>query len=247
MSLLTNKTIMVTGGGAGIGRATCFAMAREGAKLVVMDRDIELAERTAGEAEALGTLAIAVQGDVTSDDDVSRTVDRALSDFGSLDGAFNNAGIGPREVGAKGALVTEIESEQWNRILEVNLTGVWRCMKAEIRAMTEGGSIVNNASIAGLVGIAGSAAYVASKHGVVGLSKSAALECTVRNIRINAVCPGYVLTDMTPASDELARMIPAGRLGKPTEIAELVTWLCSDRAGYLTGAAINIDGGYIAA
>jgi NAD(P)-dependent dehydrogenase (short-subunit alcohol dehydrogenase family) len=239
----SGRSYIVTGGGAGIGKATTERLASEGALILCVDRDLASAEATA----ALDPSHIAAfAADVTRLEEMQGSVAAALKQFGRLDGAFNNAGIGPAEIGAQKKLTAEFLPSEWSRIIEVNLTGVFNAMKAQIPFLQAGSSIVNNASIAGLAGIAGSAAYVASKHGVVGLTKSAALEYAKRGIRINAVCPGYTETAMTPFEPALADAIPAGRLGQPIEIAALVAWLLAEEAGYVTGAAINVDGGFLA-
>jgi NAD(P)-dependent dehydrogenase (short-subunit alcohol dehydrogenase family) len=237
------RTYIVTGGGAGIGKAACEHLAGEGAFVVAVDRNFDTVQVTAAGSPCR---IFPLQGDVTKLADMEAAVASAFDRFGRLDGAFNNAGIGPAELGAKGVLTAEFSNEQWSKLIEVNLTGTWIAMKAQLPRLGAGASIVNNASIAGLAGIAGSAAYVASKHGVIGLTKTAALEYAKSGIRINAVCPGYTETAMTPFNNMLAASIPAERLGQPHEIAALVSWLLGSEAGYVTGAAINVDGGFLA-
>ena len=252
--LLAGKSALVTGGASGIGRAASLAFAREGARVLVADRNEAGAQETVGQINAAGGQAISMQVDVTSEDDVSAMVKRAVAAFGRLDCAFNNAGIAGQAVGTIGKRTAEWSREAWDAMLAINLTGVFLCMKHEITQMLAqgGGAIVNTASIAGLVGLRTSSAYVASKHGVVGVTRTAALEYVTDNVRVNAVCPGYIETPMTEESmrrrgREILATVPAGRMGKPEDIAEAVVWLCSDRAGYVTGSTYNVDGGFYAA
>ncbi|MDP9096509.1 MAG: SDR family oxidoreductase, partial [Pseudomonadota bacterium] len=235
MSLLAGKTTLVTGGGNGIGRATALAMAREGARVVVADIESDTAEATVAAINEAGGQAIAKIGDLTRAAEVEALIATVLSAYGRLDCAFNNAGIAPYQLGMQGRKTAEWEEPAFDRMIEINLKSVWLCMKHELPAMQAagGGSIVNTASIAGLVGLRVSSAYVAAKHAVIGLTKAAALEYGAENIRINAVCPGYVETRMTVTSrgifgDHLVNSTPLGLLGKSDEIAELVVWLCSD-------------------
>ena len=252
--LLDGKAALVTGGGNGIGRETALAMAREGARVVVADIEPESAEATVAAINAAGGQAIAKAGDLTLAADVEALVATVLSAYGRLNCAFNNAGIAPYQLAMQGRKTAEWEEAAFDRMIEINLKSVWLCMKHELPAMQTagGGSIVNTASIAGLVGLRVSSAYVAAKHAVIGLTKAAALEYGVENIRINAVCPGYVETRMTETSrgifgDHLVNSTPLGRLGTAAEIAELVVWLCSDRASFVHGAAYAADGGWTAA
>jgi NAD(P)-dependent dehydrogenase (short-subunit alcohol dehydrogenase family) len=245
-----SRVAMVTGGSAGIGRATALAFARRGDRVVVADVDDARGERVAGEIEELGSEGMFVHADVAQIDDVEHLVATTVDRFGRLDFAFNNAGIE-----GVPAPITEATTEQWDRTIAVNLTGVWSCMRAELRQMTEqgSGSIVNCSSVAGLVGFPGIAPYVASKHGVVGLTKAVALECATTGIRVNAVCPGVIDTEMverfvaaTPGSGEaLLASEPMGRMGTSDEIASAVLWLCSDGAGFVTGHALAVDGGFV--
>lgn len=251
MGTMTGKVAIVTGGSAGIGRAAAVAFAREGASVVVADVDVEGGEKTVAELENAGVDAMFVHTDVSDAGQVAALVDRTVERFGRLDYAFNNAGI-------EGAPAPTADStiENWNRTIAVNLTGVYLCMRAEIPRMLAGGGgvIVNNSSVAGLVGFPGIPAYTASKHGIVGLTKTAALEYATEGVRVNAVCPGVIDTEMItrfthgdPAeAAQLLQTEPVGRMGAPEEIADAVVWLCSDRASFVTGQAIAVDGGFVA-
>jgi len=255
--LLDGKTALVTGGGGGIGRATALAFAREGARLAVADYAADAAAGTVAQINAAGGQAITLTGDVTRVKDVQTMLDDTIVAFGRLDCAFNNAGIAPYQVDASGKKTADWSEDAFDRMIAVNLKSVWLCMKAEIRQMlSQGrvggrGAIVNTGSIAGLIGLPTSSAYVAAKHGVLGLTKTAALEYAADNIRVNAVCPGYIKTRMTEDAmgrrgDQIMAQIPFRRMGEPEEIAEMVVWLCSDRASYVSGACYNVDGGYMA-
>jgi NAD(P)-dependent dehydrogenase (short-subunit alcohol dehydrogenase family) len=256
--LLDGKSALVTGGGGGIGRATALAMAREGARVAVADYAADAAAETVAMVNAAGGQAITLTGDVTNADDVKAMLDDTLIAYGRLDCAFNNAGIAPYQVDASGKKTAEWGEESFDRMIAVNLKGVWLCMRAEIRQMLTqkamgkaGGSIVNTGSIAGLIGLVTSSAYVAAKHGVLGLTKTAALEYADDAIRVNAVCPGFVKTRMTEDAmrrrgERIIAQTPMGRMGEPGEIAEMVVWLCSDRASFVTGACYNVDGGWMA-
>ncbi len=246
---LEGKATLVTGGASGIGRATALAFAREGARLVVTDVS-PAGEETAAQARALGAAATFERADVSLQADVDRMVARTVSLYGRLDYAFNNAGI-------EGAVapLADYPQDVFERVIQVNLSGVWRCLRAEIPRMVHdgGGAIVNTASVAGLVGAAGFSAYVASKHAVVGLTKCAAIDYAQAGIRVNAVCPGVIDTPMVDrlaaraagVRDALVAMAPMRRLGTPAEIAEVVVWLCSDAASFVTGHALTADGGYV--
>jgi NAD(P)-dependent dehydrogenase (short-subunit alcohol dehydrogenase family) len=251
--MLEGKTALITGAGRGIGRAAALLFAREGARVAVADMSAAGAAETVGMINAKGGQAISVTVDVTKPDQVAAMFKSTLSAFGRLDCAFNNAGIAGYQVGAAGKKTAEWSEEAFDGMINVNLKGVWLCMRGELEQMQKqgGGAIVNTASIAGLVGIPTSSIYVASKHGVMGLTKTAAVEYAEAKIRVNAVCPGYIETDMT--KDTMARRgqqilsaVPARRMGQPEEIAEMVCWLCSDRASYVTGVGYNVDGGVIA-
>ncbi|HEY2539070.1 MAG TPA: glucose 1-dehydrogenase [Stellaceae bacterium] len=251
--LLDGKSALITGAGGGIGRAAALAFAREGARLAIADLAADAAAETVAQINNLGGQAIILLGDVTRDADVKAMIDDTLAAFGRLDCAFNNAGIAGWQVDAAGQKTAEWSEEAFDRMIAVNLKGVWLCLRHELVQMQAqgGGAIVNTASIAGLVGLPAASAYVAAKHGVIGLTRTAALEYAETGIRVNAVCPGYIKTPMTAGmtpergTTVLART-PMKRLGEAEEIAEMVVWLCSERASFVTGAAYNVDGGYIA-
>jgi NAD(P)-dependent dehydrogenase (short-subunit alcohol dehydrogenase family) len=251
--IVEGKVALVTGGGGGIGRAAALAFAREGARLAVADFAAAAAHDTVAQINAAGGQAITLTGDVTRAKDVRAMVEDTVTVYGRLDCAFNNAGIAPYQVDASGKKTAEWSEESFDRMIEVNLKGVWLCMKEEIPRMLSqgGGAIVNTASIAGLIGLVTSSAYVAAKHGVIGLTKTAALEYADAKIRVNAVCPGFIKTQMTEETmrrrgEAIMAQIPFRRMGAPGEIAEMVVWLCSDRASYVTGASYNVDGGWMA-
>ena len=251
--LLDGKSALITGGGGGIGRATALAFAREGARVAVADVAEEAARETVALVNAAGGQAISLSGDVSRDADVRAMIDAVVGTYGRLDCAFNNAGIAGWHVDAILKKTAEWSEEAFDRMIAVNLRGVWLCMRHELPQMQAqgGGAIVNTGSIAGLVGLPNSSAYVAAKHGVVGLTKTAALEYAEANIRVNAVCPGYIRTPMTEPSMQLRgaailAQTPLKRMGNPEEIAEMVVWLCSERASYVSGAAYNVDGGWMA-
>ena len=252
--MLEGKAALISGGARGIGRATAVLFAKEGARVAVADFNEDGAKETVSLINGAGGQAIAIKVEVSSAADVNAMVARTVDAFGRLDCAFNNAGISGDNVNAGGKKTADWSEEAFDRMIAVNLKGVWLAMRAEIEVMLQQGSgaIVNTASIAGLVGLPTSSAYVAAKHGVVGLTKTAAIEYATQNIRVNSVCPGYIETDMTRnvmqrKGDDILRATAARRMGKPEEIAEMVCWLCSDRASYVTGANYNVDGGYVAA
>jgi NAD(P)-dependent dehydrogenase (short-subunit alcohol dehydrogenase family) len=249
--LVAGKVALVTGASSGIGRATALAFAREGAKVVVADVTVEGGEETVALVKKAGGEAIFVKTDVSKAVEVEALVAKAVATYGRLDCAYNNAGIA-----GKAKTVVDDTEDNWDRILAINLKGVWLCMKYEIAHMLKqgGGAIVNTASGAGLIGVRRGGAYVASKHGVVGLTKTAALEYAKAGIRVNCVCPGPIDTPMLQGIGGnnqvvIERMVaaqPGGRLGKPAEIAEAAVWLCSDAASFVTGLPMPVDGGYTA-
>lgn len=246
-----DKIVLVTGAASGIGRATAQAFAQRGAAVIVADiaqdagaETVDLIDRGGGQAHFIKT-------DVADADSVGRLVQTTIDLFGRLDIAVNNAGIG-----GENAKVADYPHEDWYRVLNINLTGVFYCMQFEIRQMLkqQNGVIVNTSSVAGLRGLANSAAYSASKHGVIGLTRSAALEYARQNIRINAVCPVFTRTPLfnklfetrPDFEEKLVRNIPMGRYGQPEDIAGVILWLCSNEAGFVTGQAFSIDGGLTA-
>ena len=250
MSDLDGKVALVTGGGSGLGRASAIAFANEGASVVVADIDEAGGAATVEAVEAAGTEAVFLRTDVTQESQVEALVAGAVARFGRLDCALNNAGTtGP------GAFTADYSVEDWNRTITLNLTSVFLCLRREIPVMLAGGggTIVNMASGAGLMGFAGLPAYVASKHGVVGLTRAAALEYGAQGVRINAVCPGSTRTPMLegfmggdPKIEKMmTRSVPLGRLGRPEEIADAVVWLCSDASSFVVGHALAVDGGSV--
>ena len=249
--LFAGKVALVTGAAHGIGRASALAFAREGAQVVVADVVVDGGEETANLVRDRGGEAIFVRCDVTRSTDVRALVERTIETYGRLDAAHNNAGITTEQVPA-----ADISEEDFDRVLAVNLKGVWLCMKYEIPAMlaSGGGAIVNAGSSAAVVGLPQYGAYTASKHGVAGLTRSAALDYAKRGVRINCVCPGATRTRMMLGSIEenpergeiINRTIPIGRMGEPEEVAELAVWMCSDRASFVVGVVVSADGGTVA-
>jgi NAD(P)-dependent dehydrogenase (short-subunit alcohol dehydrogenase family) len=248
---MQGKVALITGGGSGIGRATAHRLAREGAKIMIADYVPEGAEKVVRAIREAGGEADCVAADVSITAQVEAMVARTVESYGRLDYAFNNAGI-------EGTMAetTKLPEEAFDRVIAINLKAVWLCMKYEIPQMLKqgGGSIVNTASTLGLVALEGAAAYNAAKHGVVGLTKTAALEYARRNLRVNCVCPGFIRTAMVEraidkamvAEEQMIAIEPIGRLGKPEEIAEGVCWLFSDAASFVTGHSLVIDGGWTA-
>lgn len=240
------KTALVTGAASGIGRATAMAFGSEGAQVALVDRSGEALEQLCREMEAAGVTALAVRCDIAVPDEVEAAVRKTVERFGRLDCAFNNAATDSRI-----SPVHETELDDWDRVMAVNLRGTFVCMKYELAQMVRQGSgvVVNTSSGAGIKGIPGGAPYVASKHALIGLTRSAALEYAGMNIRVNAVLPGNIDTPMLHRStggdsEKAIQYEPVGRLGKPEEIAEAVLWMCSDLGGFVTGAATVVDGGW---
>lgn len=253
MSSFAGAVAIVTGASSGIGRTTARAFAERGTNVVVADVDAEAGAETVSHIEDDGGDALFVETDVTDADAAEALVDAAVDEFGHLDFAFNNAGIGGAQTP-----VAEYDPDEWQTVVDVNLVGVFNCLRAELaqlRDQGEGGAIVNNSSVLGQVGFEGSSGYSAAKHGVLGLTKSAALEHGETDIRVNAVCPGFVETPLLEeggiTSDQEVRERIEGlhamnRLGTPEEIANAVLWLCDDEASFVTGEALGVDGGYLA-
>ena len=248
--ILKDKVAVITGGASGIGRATALAMAAEGARIAIMDLGADSAKDVIASIKSRGGEARYYQTNVAQAADVTRSFDRVIADFERIDCAFNNAGVA-----SDNKMVADTSDAEFERVVGVNLTGVWLCMRREIQEMltSGGGAIVNTASVAGLVGWKFAAAYSASKHAVIGMTRSAALEYAKRDIRINAVCPGVIETPMAaPAQhdqairDIMLRKHATGRLGQPEEVAAAVLWLCSPAASFVHGHAMAVDSGYVA-
>ena len=252
MAAFTGKVAIVTGGSSGIGRATAIAFAREGAKVVVASRRIKEGEETVQLVKKAGSDGFFIKTDVAKAADIKAMVEKTVATYGRLDYAFNNAGVIEQ---TPGPLVEQSE-ETFGRIMDINVKGVWLSMKYEIPEMLKrgGGAIVNMSSVAGVVGFPGLGIYVASKHAVVGLTKAAAVEYSKSGVRVNAVNPaaietdmlGHVVGDNAEARAQMAAAHPIGRTGRPEEIADAVIWLCSDKASFVTGHALLVDGGYTA-
>jgi NAD(P)-dependent dehydrogenase (short-subunit alcohol dehydrogenase family) len=249
MAMWKDEVALVTGAGSGIGRAAALAFAEEGASVVVSDVHIENGEDTVRMIRGTGGKADFVAADVSRSSEVENLIYQSVRQHGRLDFAFNNAGIEGLMAGT-----ADCTEENWDQTIAINLKGVWLCMKHELRHMLERGAgvIVNCSSVAGLVGFPQLPAYVASKHGIVGLTRTAALEYAQQGIRINAICPGVIHTPMVDRLQhehpglELAAGEPIGRMGTPEEIAGAVVWLCSERASFVTGQAWAVDGGWVA-
>lgn len=248
---MKDKVALITGGSSGIGAAAAVAFARKGARVVIASRNEAAGAEVVRLIRSTGGDAVWIQTDVTVGTQVEALIGRTVDRFGRLDYAFNNAGSG-----FKKALTADLEEEEWDRTIDGFLKSVWLCMKYEIAVMLRSGSgvIVNNASVDGVRGYPSGASYSAAKHGVLGLTKSAALEYVCNGIRINAICPGWIETPpvqswMKHDSAAAARITaeePIGRLGRPDEVADAVIWLCSDQATFVVGATLAVDGGYLA-
>ena len=250
VSSLEGKVALVTGASSGIGAATAKIFAREGASVALLARSIERGEQVASEIQAGGGEAMFIQTDVSEEEEVRSAIEQTVSRFGRLDCAFNNAGI----IGEL-APIADYSRETWDRVIAINLTGVWLCVQYEIRQMLEngGGSIVNNSSVGGLIGASSGVAYSASKHGVIGITRSAAKGYGSVGIRVNAICPGLIETPMgtplieDPEAEKAFRDVHAlGRFGESDEVGEVVAWLCSDAASFVTGIAMPVDAGWTA-
>jgi NAD(P)-dependent dehydrogenase (short-subunit alcohol dehydrogenase family) len=242
----SDKVAFVTGAASGIGRATAVAFAAEGARVAILDRTEDVLSETADAVRNAGGEALVIACDVSEPDQVEAAISRVVETFGQLDIAFNNAGVEN-----KAAPVHEIELAEWDRILDINLRGTFVCMKHELAQMVRqgGGVIVNTSSGAGVRGVAGGASYAASKHAIIGLTKSAALDYAKQNIRVNAILPGNIETPMMDrfTGGDIQKAIdlePVGRLGKPEEIADAVLWMSADLGAFITGAAVSVDGGW---
>ena len=241
---LTGKVALVTGAAQGIGKAVGLLLARNGADIVISDINLEKAEETAKEVQALGRKALATKVDVATLGDVEKMVEAILAQFGKVDILVNNAGI------ARDRLILRMTEEDWDAVLNINLKGTFNCTKAVVRHMSKqrSGKIVNIASVVGEMGNAGQGNYAASKAGVIGFTKTIAREFAHRGINVNAIAPGYIETPMTDAlpdkaKEELKRLIPMDRLGKPEDVAEAVLFLVSESANYITGQVLNVNGG----
>jgi NAD(P)-dependent dehydrogenase (short-subunit alcohol dehydrogenase family) len=251
-SAFTGRTILITGGASGIGAATGRLLGKKGANVILVDLS-DLVDATAEEIRSAGGACRAIRADISNESDVERFVAEAQQAYGRIDGAFNNAGVEQ-----SGLPMADLSAEQWNRVIKIDLTGVFYCMKHEIRAMlkTGGGTIVNTASGLGVVAMQNSAEYVAAKHGVIGLTRAAAVDYGRQGIRVNAILPGVVNTPMVTRlgeasgspemMDAIRQAHPIGRTAEAHEISDAALWLLSDASSFVTGAAIAVDGGYTA-
>lgn len=249
---MEGKVAVITGASSGIGLQAAVAFTARGASVVLADIDEEAGRKAENVIREGGGKALFVRTDVSNSEQVQALINSAVEQFGRLDYGINNAGIG-----GESAPTAEISEAGWDRVIAINLTGVWLCMKYEIQAMLQsgGGAIVNIASILGKVGFANSAAYVSAKHGVVGLTKSAAMEYATQGVRVNAVCPAFIYTPMlanagmaegTDMYNYISSLHPMQRMGTPQEVANMIVWACSDEASFVTGTALMVDGGYTA-
>ena len=242
--LLKDKVALVTGAARGLGKAIALGLAREGARVVISDVNLEGAQRTAKEIESLGRQTLVFKTDVSKTKEVNEMVDKILDKLGRIDILINNAGI------TADALLIRMKEADWDRVIEINLKGAFNCLKAVAKPMLKArsGKVVNVASVIGLIGNVGQANYAASKAGIIGLTKSSARELAPRGINVNAIAPGFIKTPMTErlaaaAKEEMRKRIPLGRFGAPEDVARVVLFLVSDSAGYVTGQVINVDGG----
>jgi NAD(P)-dependent dehydrogenase (short-subunit alcohol dehydrogenase family) len=251
MNMFKDKVALITGAASGIGRDTAIAFAEKGAAVVISDVDADGLEETAKRIKDKEGEVTVIITDVSKEPEVKSMIEKIVDTYGRLDVACNNAGVG-----GELAPTADYTSEQWDRVINVNLRGQWLCMKYQIPAMlnNEGGSIVNIASILGKVGFANAPAYVASKHGLVGLTKAASLEYSSQGVRVNAVAPAFIETAMLEQAglttdpekkQMLVNMHPIGRLGQPREVADAIVWIASDEASFVTGHTLLVDGGYI--
>lgn len=248
---LKNKVVIITGGASGIGAASALAFAREGASVVVADVQTEKAQELVSRIQSEDGKAIFIKCDVSLESDIKNMVGKTIDKLGHINCAFNNAGVE-----GDSANTIMCSNENWDKIMTINLKGVWLCMKYQIPEMLKngGGSIVNCSSVAGIVGFSGSPAYTASKHGVIGLTQTAALEFAGKKIRVNAICPGIIQTPMIErfthgevlATKALMEGEPVGRMGLPEEVAQAALWLCSDASSFVTGHPLVVDGGWVA-
>jgi len=249
---MKNKVVLITGAATGIGRDTAIAFARKSAKIAISDVNTEELKNTQKLVKEEGAEVLSITADVSKEDDVQNMIQKTVDHFGTLDIACNNAGIGGNMT-STGDLATK----DWDKVIDINLRGQFLCLKYELEAMLESGSgsIINVSSILGKVGFATAPAYVAAKHGLLGLTKTAALEYAEQGIRVNAVCPGFIETHMLEeagittdeeAKQDIISLHPVGRLGKPREVADAIVWLSSDEASFITGHPLLVDGGYVA-